>query len=538
MTRQAFEAASARPDAMLITNHGYAGAEIPIGGAPDTGGQIFYVNAMARALDDLGWRVTIVTRGGFPRFDGEGMRLGLEYLTDHVRYLFVPGGGPAFIPKEEIAIALDEQIAWLDGFVRAEADARGVRPWQVYSLINTHYWDAAAIGLELTRKWRDDRAAELLVGLCAGEVPQDALRRERETCRSTALGGQFPYHVGRVLLSAEGHADLREARSRGEQWLAERDPDGTWRDELAAVDSHVWTPHSLGALKEDNFRDKPHTVVRPLQFCQRRNHERAITARVRSFAATSAEIAERLHTHHDVAPDAIFDFPPCVDRTRFRPYSDDELELTYAWLAEQSGVPAARLAAGKVVFEASRNDHTKRKDLLMRAFSLAVDHDPEVFLFVAGGPDNDVHGELTDLQEADPILFRQAFLLRGRIPDEVLFPLFSLADVYCTPSEMEGFGMSAAQAAAAGTALVSSDLVPFSVQYGGDAAWVVPAGDVNGFADALHALLTDDDERQRRGEALLEATRALDWVAVTHAFLGHLRRTGLLPTSWARPPAP
>jgi glycosyltransferase involved in cell wall biosynthesis len=522
MTHRAFADASARPDAMLITNHGYAGAEIPIGGAPDTGGQIFYVNAMARALDQLGWRVTIVARGGFPHFDSDRLRIGREYLSDHVRYLFVPGGGVEFIPKEEISVALDEQTAWLDGFVQAEADARGVRPWEVYPLINSHYWDAAVIGLQLTTGWRDDRAAELLAQLCRDEVPAEVLRREQLTCRQTALGGQFPYHVGRLLMET-GRATGR-AHEVGRRWLASRDPDGDWKAHLAGVDHHVWTPHSLGALKEDNFRDKPHTVVRPLQFCQRRNHERAICARVRAFASTSAEIGERLHTHYDVDPDRIFDFPPCVDRERFRPYSDEELVPVYAWLAERSGIAANRLTAGQVVFEASRNDHTKRKDLLLRAFARAVDDDPEVFLFVAGGPDNEVHDELVALSESDPVLTAQAVLLRGRIPDEVLFPLFSLADVYCSPSEMEGFGMSAAQAAAAGTALITSDLVPFSIQYGGDAAKVVAAGDEAGFTEALIALLSDAADRGRRGQALLEATRALDWVEVTRSFLGHLGR--------------
>lgn len=523
MTDQTFAAAAARPDAMLITNHGYAGAEIPIGGAPDTGGQIFYVNAMARALDQLGWRVTIVARGGFPHFDSDRLRLGREYLTDHVRYLFVPGGGGEFIPKEEIAVALDEQTAWLDGFVQAEADARGVRPWEVYPLINSHYWDAAVIGLQLTQGWRDDRAAELLTELCAGEVPAEVLRREGRTCRQTALGGQLPYHVGRVLIEV-GRA-TGQAHEVGRRWLANRDPAGEWRAALADVDRHVWTPHSLGALKEANFRDKPHTMVRPLQFCQRRDHERAICGRVRAFASTSAEIGERLHTHHDVDPDRVFDFPPCVDRDRFRPYSGEELVPVYAWLAERSGITAQRLAAGQVVFEASRNDHTKRKDLLLQAFARAAADDPEVFLLVAGGPDNEVHDELAGLIESDPVLSAQAFLLRGRIPDEILFPLFSLADVYCTPSEMEGFGMSAAQAAAAGTALVTSDRVPFSLQYCGDAVRVVPAGDVDGFAEALTALLADEAERQRRGQALLEATEALDWVEVTRAFLGHLGHT-------------
>ncbi len=55
-----------RPQIALITNHGYGGVEIPIGGAPDTGGQNVYVNQLATALDELGFKVTVFARGGFP----------------------------------------------------------------------------------------------------------------------------------------------------------------------------------------------------------------------------------------------------------------------------------------------------------------------------------------------------------------------------------------------------------------------------------------------------------------------------------------
>ena len=42
-----------RPELALITNHGYAGVEIPVGGAADTGGQNFYVNSLSLALERL-----------------------------------------------------------------------------------------------------------------------------------------------------------------------------------------------------------------------------------------------------------------------------------------------------------------------------------------------------------------------------------------------------------------------------------------------------------------------------------------------------
>ena len=518
---------SDRPDSMLITNHGYAGVEVPVGSAADTGGQVFYVNSLALALDRLGYRVTIVARGGFPHFGSERLRQGEEFLSDHVRYLYVPGGGDAFIPKEEIAVALDEQVDWLDRFVRREAAARGVKPWQVYELVNSHYWDAAVLGMRLVERWRNDRAADLLD--VHVPLPAEVLQHERAARHRTALGNALPYHVGRMMRPAGSPA----VRSRlGEQTLRRCCPG--WRSDLDDVDRHVWTPHSLGALKEENYRDKPDDVVRALRFCERRDHERAVCASVRSFAATSEEIAERLHTHYGVPHDRIFAFPPCVDRAVFRPYRGDELDRPYAWIAEQTGVPVDRLRAATIVFEASRNDHTKRKDLLLRAFARAAAEEPDALLLVAGGPHNDVYEELTTLREGDDVLRRQAHLLLGRIPDDVLFPLFAMADVYCTPSEMEGFGMSAAQAAAAGTALISSDLVPFATQLATDAAVVFPAGDEGALADALAELLTDEAQRRQRGGRLGELTRALDWIEVTAAFLGHLRSSGI-PVTPGRP---
>jgi glycosyltransferase involved in cell wall biosynthesis len=102
--------------------------------------------------------------------------------------------------------------------------------------------------------------------------------------------------------------------------------------------------------------------------------------------------------------------------------------------------------------------------------------------------------------------------------------LYAVASVYCTPSVMEGFGMSAQEAAATGVPVVASDLVPFAAEYllgptvehrdddhgrellVGDAAIVVPPDDVEGFAKALTLLLRDDELRGRMGQRALEIT--------------------------------
>jgi glycosyltransferase involved in cell wall biosynthesis len=561
-----------RPEVALITNHGYAGVDIPFGGAPDTGGQNFYVNQLAVAFERVGYRVTIFARGGFPRFGGEGMREGTEKLSDDVRYVYVPGGGDEFIRKEDIAVALDEEVSWLVDFVREQARLEGCEPWEVYELVNTHYWDAAVMGVRLVEKWRDEGAARFIADTLEGAVDDERLERLVRDCTWLAVGSDPAYHAGDLLAAhrAPGEHPSRWApealgswaRSRGlthhaaavdalagrfarqhpelapvllvefaTRWLGEAalelaDPEGELSTMLARMDTHVWTPHSLGELKDLNYRNKSVEQRRDLKFCERRDHERMVCDRTRAFAATSGEIAEHLMTRYGVRPSSLFYFPPCVDRDIFRPYSPEERASTYRWLSDKTGLGVDELASARIVFETSRQDATKRKDLLLQAFARAAEGLDDVYLLIGGGPENDVFDSLRAIRDSDEVLSRQAFLL-GFVPDEVIYPLFDIADVFVTPSEMEGFGMSASQAAAAGTALVSSDLVPFSVLYVPQDALVVAAGDLPGFADAIRRLLDDPEERSRRGDALREATARLDWVVQTRAFVDHLRSSGI-----------
>ncbi len=568
-----WDTSDGRPELALITNHGYAGVEIPVGGAADTGGQNFYVNSLALALERLGYKVTIIARGGFPFFDSERVRDEQELLSTHVRYLYVPGGGDTFIRKEDIAVALDEEVEWLDAWIRNEAKARGCAPWEVFEIVNTHYWDAAVMGMRLVERWRADRAMTICEDLLGGVVPEEALAKERADRHFSGLGESLRYVVGRLLVECTGTAaepPVERARAAFANWAKARDTAGldagdvgeqatelaaslspalglmaaakvlgnavlsTWdpaaervEKDFGAVDRHVWTPHSLGALKEDNFRDKPEDVVRALKFCERRAHERSVCQSTSHYAATSEEIAERLHTQFDVPVEAMFYFPPCVDRELFRAYSEAELAPVYDYLAEKSGVAVQTLKAGKIVFETSRMDRTKRKDLLLGAFGHVARQVQDCYLFIGGGPDSSpIMAELKKQREGDEVLKQRSCLL-GYIPEEHLAPIFSLADVFASASEMEGFGMSACQAAGCGVACVLSDMIPFGVQYAADAAILFTAGDEAQMAAGIRELLTDDDGRRDRAAKLAEVTRALDWEAVSQAFLDHLRRAGL-----------
>lgn len=561
------------PEIALITNHGYAGVKIPVGGAPDTGGQNFYVNQLAEALSDLGYAVTIFARGGFPFFESERIRRGQEMLSSRVRYVYVPGGGDSFIRKEEIAVALDEQSDWLMDFVAGEASRKGCKPWQVYQFVNTHYWDAAVLGVRIVEKWMDDVAASTIIEALDGVVDRKRLEHFQSRRHGLSVGLDPAFHAGDLLVgdvpaarpatqwapqalkrwlearraSPDEHVDPSGLEERihgkardvspillgvyGRRWIGEAvlgayEEPPSLAGRLRKVDTHVWTPHSIGELKDLNYSNKPLEVRRDLKFCERRSHERMVCDRTHVFASTSTEITEHLVSRLGVSPENIFYFPPCVDRSLFRRYGPEEREATYQYLSRKSGIEAGTLKNSKIVFETSRQDSTKRKDLLLGAFAQAARQVQDAYLFIGGGPENDVFRELEGLRASDPVLAERAFLL-GFIPDEVMYPLFDLADLFVTPSEMEGFGMSASQAAATGTALITSDLVPFSVLYAPEDAVIVRAGDQEGFADAIKRVLSDPEERTRRGEALGRATKALDWEEQTRKFIDHIRHRGI-----------
>ncbi len=569
---------SRRPEIAQITNHGYGGPDIPVGGAPDTGGQNLFVNTLSLVLERLGYKVTIFARGGFRHFHSDRLRTSTEYLSEHVRYVYVPGGGDHFLAKEDIAIALDEQSEWLDAFVRQEAEARGCAPWEVYEFINTHYWDAAVLGTRLVERWRNDVVGWSMQRLLEGVVPEDALKEARERRHWRAMGEVPGFHLGRLLIHWVGQRTLpihQQARAAASTWSASKGLDATIENQLVdsveealkrvssgsslayerlvasaalgqailtlepeiderlkrdldRVDKHVWTPHSVGELKDLNFLRRSLETRRQMKFCERRSHERMVSGRTRAIAATSAKMAEKLWTHYRVPLEETFYFPPCVDSRVYRHYRAEEAEVgaAYRYLAGVSGLSEDELRGGRIVFEASRMDQTKRKDLLIGAFSRIVKDYDGLYLFIAGGPENELFQSLERQIDYSDALEGRAFLT-GAIPDEHMGPLFSIAEVYASPSEMEGFGMSVSQAAAAGTSIVSSDKVPFSVQFAAGASEIFPSGDSRALANALRRVLDGGAEIADRVRSLQAKVDDLDWERKTTEFLDYLRQRGI-----------
>jgi glycosyltransferase involved in cell wall biosynthesis len=150
---------------------------------------------------------------------------------------------------------------------------------------------------------------------------------------------------------------------------------------------------------------------------------------------------------------------------------------------------------------------------------------PDALLVVAVDPQA---GELRDklVGLIDKHGLKDDVIQLGSVWDQLPF-LYGVTSVYCTPSVMEGFGMSAQEAAATGRPVVASNLVPFVCEYligpdpervslngdgepkeleFGQGGVVVPADFVDGFAEALTRLLKDDNRRKAMGDRALDIT--------------------------------
>jgi len=584
-----------RPHIALITNHGYGGVDIPIGGAPDTGGQNVYVNTSAQTLDRLGYKVTIYARGGFPFYESEEIRKGHEFLTPNVRYVYVPGGGDEFIRKEDISIALIEELDWLYDHIQAEAAQLNLFPWQYYEMINTHYWDAGVIGVSLIIKWQNDICSKLIFLLTDGVITQEEFDEFHNKRHFNSISKAPDYALGELLLRSVGedeyvheeeimlkafenwaaksalaqqvkenvgkHIDWMNLRStiaastmqlrplvlakvlgaaifdqpiqnavfndpvfdRQRSFVEMESFHDLLQNILTKTNKHIWTPHSLGVLKEWNFRDKSDEVKRDLRFRERRSHERMICDYTPALGATSYEIAKSLIANYGVHIDNVLFYPPGVDAKIFHDYADSALEKMLAYLQDETGLSPATLQSSKILFETSRMDTTKRKDVILRAFAKVANEREDCLLFIGGGPENEVFASLQEILTDLPELKDRAFLL-GFIPEEYLPMLFSFCDIYVSASEMEGFGMSVAQAAIDAKAIISSDKIPFTNFYLSEEAIIVPAGDVDGFADGMRHLLDHDREREERGEQIKEKAKGFGWENLTQKFIMDLNQ--------------
>lgn len=169
----------------------------------------------------------------------------------------------------------------------------------------------------------------------------------------------------------------------------------------------------------------------------------------------------------------------------------------------------------------------KNLEALIRAFELLVDGRDDARLVLVGDLTDDPFLSSTDAIRArvaaSPV--RDRIVLTGFVSDADLAALYSAAIATVLPSLEEGFGLTAAESAACGTPVVSSDDPALRELLGDDGVFADPR-DPASIAARLTELLDDPALRDAAGKAVARRAEGWSWTRAADDVIALLERVG------------
>lgn len=197
-------------------------------------------------------------------------------------------------------------------------------------------------------------------------------------------------------------------------------------------------------------------------------------------------VADEIQEYFGVEPERVKVVPPGID------------------------VPLPRKTAGPsggYILGIGRIEPRKDFPSLVRAFDLIAGSHPDLELVIAGPPgwaEDDLERSI------EAAAHRERIRRVGWVEDAAR--LIGGAAVFVYPSLYEGFGFPPLEAMALGVPVVATEAGSIP-EVAGSAAELVPPGDVEGMAEAIQKVLTDDRRREQLIQAGSERAAGYTWEA-------------------------
>jgi glycosyltransferase involved in cell wall biosynthesis len=181
---------------------------------------------------------------------------------------------------------------------------------------------------------------------------------------------------------------------------------------------------------------------------------------------------------------------------------------------------AARLRIGLdpadfVCLAVQRLEPLKRVDQLIRVLAVLRRELPAARLLVCG-----TGTDAARLQRlAGELGVELAVIFAGYVSESDLPTMYGLSDAFVSHSEAETFGVTFAEAMAAGLPVVAADTSCIRDVLAPDTATIVRPDDIEGFAAAVNELAREPGTARRRGgRGRLRAEREFDWDAIARRY--------------------
>jgi len=174
---------------------------------------------------------------------------------------------------------------------------------------------------------------------------------------------------------------------------------------------------------------------------------------------------------------------------------------------------------GQIMAVASADTPTKGLQILLPAVAQLITAGKQLEVVLVGKPKPE--GETVQLVRA--LGLQEHIQWYRDLEQEQIAELYAESAIAVVPSLYEGFGLPAVEAMACGIPLISSDGGALG-EVAGDAALVVPAGDVAALAAAIQELLENPERREELGRlGRARAEREFSWQVCAQRLVAHYR---------------